>query len=172
MGEVVDIIITRGGRFLIRCDKDKVGEGWFDGGVKQGKKKTGHALRDALRGRVKCISEIRAKNSDRSSFSPQHAMIPPAFPPPLPHPYNTPLPASLPSLEENHSFLSDDDIFSEYRDDVKNESKAGIKVEPEREWRRNGEIDNDLKNDLLNFFVTTESTDDRMHRSQHRSHYG
>jgi len=32
-------------------------EGWIDGGIKMGKKKTGYALRDAVRGRVKCIFE-------------------------------------------------------------------------------------------------------------------
>lgn len=36
------------------CDDE---EGWIDGGRKMGKKKTGYALRDAVRGRVKCIFE-------------------------------------------------------------------------------------------------------------------
>jgi len=37
------------------CDDDQ--GGWIDGGKKMGKKKTGYALRDAVRGRVKCIFE-------------------------------------------------------------------------------------------------------------------
>jgi hypothetical protein len=62
---VVNIVIARGGRFLVR-NKDG---SWSDGGRKQGKKKVGHAFRDALRGRVKCISEIqRAMSQDDSSI--------------------------------------------------------------------------------------------------------
>lgn len=50
---VVNEVIRNGGRFLVRV-KEK--NGWVDGGVKQGQKKTGHAFRDALRGRVKCLA--------------------------------------------------------------------------------------------------------------------
>ena len=71
---VVDIVIARGGRFLVRNNNGTTT--WIDGGRKQGKKKTGHAFRDALRGRVKCITEMRKVNaqalrneSDNSSHS-------------------------------------------------------------------------------------------------------
>jgi len=52
---VVNIVTSNGGRFLLK-NKEEVDQPWIDGGIKQGKKKTGHALRDALRGRVKCIT--------------------------------------------------------------------------------------------------------------------
>jgi len=53
---VVNIVTAKGGRFLVK-NKEEVDQPWVDGGIKQGKKKTGHALRDALRGRVKCITK-------------------------------------------------------------------------------------------------------------------
>lgn len=56
---IADIIIARGGRFLIQ---NKRYESWSDGGKRLGKKKVGSALRDALRGRVKCMSQIIANN--------------------------------------------------------------------------------------------------------------
>lgn len=63
---ITDIVIARGGRFLVQIERDG---SWNDGGKKVGKKKVGHALRDALRGRVKCMSKIlankrRAEHSD------------------------------------------------------------------------------------------------------------
>lgn len=52
---VAEVIISRGGRFLIR-NSEGDDRSWQDGGLKQGKKKVGHALRDAVRGRVsKCL---------------------------------------------------------------------------------------------------------------------
>jgi hypothetical protein len=69
---VVDIIIARGGRFLIQ-NKDCT---WFDAGREQGKKKTGQSFQDAMRGRVKYFSAMRELNaqalqndSDDSSHS-------------------------------------------------------------------------------------------------------
>lgn len=62
---VADIVIARGGRFLVR---DKNGN-WMDGGRNQGRKKTGHSFRDALRGRVKCISQIMKRNQDNASLT-------------------------------------------------------------------------------------------------------
>jgi len=53
---VVNVVISNEGRFLMK-NKEEVDQPWIDGGIKQGKKKTGHALRDALRGRVKCITK-------------------------------------------------------------------------------------------------------------------
>ena len=58
----IDIVIARGGRFLIRS----MDGSWVDGGKKQGKKKTGRAFRDALRGRVKCITQLRENNAQAS----------------------------------------------------------------------------------------------------------
>lgn len=57
---ITDIVIARGGRFLI-CTS---GNSWVDGGRQQGKKKTGHSFRDALRGRVKCIQESMRERGD------------------------------------------------------------------------------------------------------------
>ena len=56
---VVDIVIARGGRFLVPYNFGT----WLDGGRKLGKKKAGYALRDALRGRIKCITEMREVNA-------------------------------------------------------------------------------------------------------------
>jgi hypothetical protein len=52
---VVDTVLSRGGHFLIQ---DAQGF-WRDGGKNHGKKKTGNALRDAQRGRIKCLSIIQ-----------------------------------------------------------------------------------------------------------------
>lgn len=57
---ITDIVIARGGRFLI-CTS---GNSWVDGGRQQGKKKTGHSFRDALRGRVKCIQKSMRERGD------------------------------------------------------------------------------------------------------------
>lgn len=74
---VARIIIDRGGRFLIR-DNDV----WKNGGMRQGRKKAGQALRDALRGRMSCVElniiktqakmngeMIRANNAPTEQFS-------------------------------------------------------------------------------------------------------
>ena len=70
---IVEIVVASGGRFLVQ---NNAGTCWVDGGREQGKKKTGSALRDALRGRVKYITEMRKVNaqalrneSDNSSHS-------------------------------------------------------------------------------------------------------
>eukprot|EP00547_Thalassionema_nitzschioides_P017220 CAMPEP_0194242946 /NCGR_PEP_ID=MMETSP0158-20130606/8326_1 /TAXON_ID=33649 /ORGANISM="Thalassionema nitzschioides, Strain L26-B" /LENGTH=242 /DNA_ID=CAMNT_0038978133 /DNA_START=137 /DNA_END=865 /DNA_ORIENTATION=- len=131
--QVVDTVITRGGRFLVR-DKEKAGGVWIDGGVKQGKKKTGHALRDALRGRVKCISEMRANYK----------------------------PARMPSFEEQSScaasFSSDEKKVNRSHQDHTKHDRVAMKLEPERQWRRNSELDKEFKEDLLQFFKSN-STD-------------
>lgn len=58
-GEVVMLVaravVARGGRFLVRMKGDDNGKAWRDGGLQQGQKKAGHAFRDAVRGRVKCL---------------------------------------------------------------------------------------------------------------------
>lgn len=57
---LADLILAKGGRFLVRS-----GTNWVDGGASQGRKKIGHAFRDALRGRVKCVTLIM--NQKRNS---------------------------------------------------------------------------------------------------------
>lgn len=83
---VVNIVTAKGGRFLVK-NKEEVDQPWVDGGVKQGKKKTGHALRDALRGRVKCITrkmmmgkELKENTLNHPFHTPprQHHYIPPS----------------------------------------------------------------------------------------------
>lgn len=59
---VATAIIARGGRFLVRNKKKD--DSWRDGGLKQGQKKVGHAFRDALRGRVKCLQEKDLQEQD------------------------------------------------------------------------------------------------------------
>lgn len=51
---ITDIIIARGGRFMVSDNKNH----WVNAGAKHGRKKVGHSLRDALRGRSKCIERI------------------------------------------------------------------------------------------------------------------
>jgi len=152
--QVVDTVITRGGRFLVR-DKEKAGGVWIDGGVKQGKKKTGHALRDALRGRVKCISEMRANYSE---FAHEMKNSPPLY-------YNNfiiPEPARMPSFEEQSScaasFSSDEKKVNRSHQDHTKHDRVAMKLEPERQWRRNSELDKEFKEDLLQFFKSN-STD-------------
>jgi hypothetical protein len=52
---IVDRILKEGGRFLLPNDDGS----WSDGGRKHGKLRVGRALRDAVRGRNKCISRIQ-----------------------------------------------------------------------------------------------------------------
>lgn len=61
---VATAIIAMGGRFLIR---NTDGKSWRDGGLKQGKLKAGHAFRDALRGRVKCLAQKTTRNQGRTA---------------------------------------------------------------------------------------------------------
>lgn len=68
---ITDIIIARGGRFMVSDNKNH----WVNAGAKHGRKKVGHSLRDALRGRSKCIGRIindhrDAQLSDNSSDAP------------------------------------------------------------------------------------------------------
>mmetsp|Transcript_16786 Transcript_16786/g.25369 ORF Transcript_16786/g.25369 Transcript_16786/m.25369 type:complete len:264 (+) Transcript_16786:154-945(+) len=152
--QVVDVVVSRGGRFLLKNNKEKEVV-WIDGGVKQGKKKTGHALRDALRGRVKCISELRAHhNHHHSEYHPQDITTKKISPPLYYNNVIIPEPARMPSFEEEHSSpysgTSDERIMNNPRPDV------AMKFEPERQWRRNSEIDNEFKQDLLQFFTSTD----------------
>ena len=130
---VVDTVITKGGRFLTQ-DKDG---NWIDGGRKQGKKKTGHAMRDALRGRVKCIAQMREKNSlmsralcDDSSHSS----------------------SSINSIEE-----FDYDWINEM------ESRDRSSFEPSLNWRHT-KIDKDIASTLLSFFIAEEFGDQNQYR--------
>lgn len=152
--QVVDTVISRGGRFLVR-NKEKGGGVWMDGGMKQGKKKTGHALRDALRGRVKCISEMRANNNNIMEFAHEPKVSPPLY-------YKNviiPEPARIPSFDNHPSFSSDEDISSDPPDDLE-PAKLSMKLEPERQWRRNSEVDNEFKQELLDFFTSTDAKEE------------
>lgn len=121
---IVDIIVARGGRFLTN-NKDGT---WADGGRKQGKKKTGHAFRDALRGRVKCITQMREQNA-------QSAML------------------SADDSSNSASFGSTSDEFDLEVSDDFDPTPIGpnCSVETSSEWKSSN-IDSDTANDLLSFF--------------------
>lgn len=130
---IVDIVIARGGRFLINNNDGT----WVDGGRKQGKKKTGHAFRDALRGRVKCITQMRAQLSIT----------------------NAALNVDDSSLQSSLSTSIDEfDDFEGLVNDFFDPAPIApeFSIEPSKEWMRGSNIDSDTANDLLDFFMTAE----------------
>lgn len=125
---VVDIVIARGGRFMIQ----NVDGSWLDGGRKQGKKKTGHAMRDALRGRVKCITQMRENNA----LALQN--------------FNDDSSHSSSSLHSSEEFdLDSCDWLNEM------ESMNPSNFEPSKDWMHS-KVDNEIANDLLSFFIAEE----------------
>lgn len=139
---VVEIIIDRGGRFLVR----NKGEGhWTDGGIKQGKKKTGHALRDALRGRVTYASGNTNKRSSSVLDNLDSIEID----------YNS---SSLDAAAENGGDSTIDDhlsIVGKQNSEIinnNNDVKISTKLEPEKDWR-NSILDRELATEVLDFFI-------------------
>jgi hypothetical protein len=130
----VEIVIARGGRFLVLSNDDS----WVDGGRKVGKKKVGHAFRDALRGRVKCITEMRAKNI------PQVAS-------PFPDYFSE---SSSSSVDSDGEFDTDMGLLDSRLWDVCR------KMEPTQDWR-NSKLDRDLANELLELFVAEQLGEQR-----------
>jgi hypothetical protein len=130
---IVDIVIARGGRFLID-NKDGT---WADGGRKQGKKKTGHAFRDALRGRVKCITQMRAQNAHSATLS-----------------------AADDSTLSNSASHGSSDGFDLDGSDYFDPTPIGpnFTVEPSNEWS-SSKIDRATASDLLNFFIAEQLED-------------
>jgi hypothetical protein len=127
---IVDIVIARGGRFLIN-NKDGT---WADGGRKQGKKKTGHAFRDALRGRVKCITQMRAQNAHSAMLS---------------------------ADDSSHSVsYGSSDEFDLDGSDFFDPTPIGpnFTVEPSNEWK-SSKVDKAMANDLLKFFIAEQLED-------------
>lgn len=151
--QVVDIVLSRGGRFLVRSDSNICH--WIDGGHKQGKKKTGHALRDALRGRVKCVDKLRAEH-----YSTSQNYIPLK---------NTPIPSTIQSTNIHCNETTDatsigslersDFISKHYRFIVGEDEPDLIELEPEAEWRHS-DLEYNVANDLLAFF---HRDDDLLH---------
>lgn len=152
--QIVDTIYARGGRFLVH----KNGQ-WIDGGVEQGKKKTGYALRDAARGRVKCIFEpapvIKLGNQQNSTQTNNigdrwsrktnsHTCSNIDFP--------SAVPSTVDIIIPNRPFssISQQPIFA--KDDNVRPRKVKAEAEPERDWR-NSELDTGLADDLIDFFV-------------------
>ena len=125
----VDIVIARGGRFLVLSNDDS----WVDGGLKVGKTKVGHAFRDALRGRVKCIAEMRAKNILQVA-------------PPSPDYFSG---SSSSSIDSDEEFDTDQGLLDSRLWDVCRN------MEPTQDWR-NSKLDRDLANELLEFFVAEQ----------------
>lgn len=146
---VVDIILSQGGRFLIRNRGSP--HYWIDGGSKQGKKKAGHALRDALRGRVKCVEKLRVENNMSQRMIPIPTLE-----------YSTSgeftSDSSLDSQDDSDAFfnecldsLDSDDFLLNY-DDLPNDNENHLMVlEPEKEWRKSN-LQSEMAHELLNFF--------------------
>ena len=128
VARVVDIVVSRGGRFMIQ-NKDG---SWVDGGEKQGKKKTGHAMRDALRGRVKCITQMRESNALAVGN------------------FNEDSSHSSCSLHSSEEFDLDSSDWLN-----KMESMNPSNFEPSKDWMHS-KVDNEIANDLLSFFIAEE----------------
>jgi hypothetical protein len=130
---IVDIVMARGGRFLINNNDGT----WVDGGRKQGKKKTGHAFRDALRGRVKCITQMRAQLSIKNAA------------------LNVDDSSSQSSLSTSIDEFDDfEGLVNDFFDPAP--IAPEFSIEPSKEWMRGSTIDSDTANDLLDFFMTAE----------------
>lgn len=127
---IVDIVIARGGRFLIRTKEGS----WVDGGRKQGKKKTGHAFRDALRGRVKCITQMRESNAFINARSDDSD-------------------ASFYSESSSDVDLDNSDYLNPLATFPPN--YIPHPVEPSDDWT-NVKVDKDVASDLLNFFIAEQ----------------
>ena len=129
---VANTIIQKGGRFLIRSDD---GESWRDGGLKQGKLKTGHAFRDVVRGRFKSLggegnrtrAQHRSDNNTGEKKQPHNDLTNDA-------PLESTSSSSLPSIYNT--------------------------IEPSKEWKTaTCSVDTELANDLVSLFYTSESRD-------------
>ena len=124
---IVEIVVASGGRFLVQ---NNAGTCWVDGGREQGKKKTGSALRDALRGRVKYITEMRKVNAQ-----------------------------ALRNESDNSSHSSAYDDRSEEFDlnnrDSLDTSMHPSMLEPSKDWM-NIKVEKETANFLLKFFVAEE----------------
>mmetsp|Transcript_11445 Transcript_11445/g.17588 ORF Transcript_11445/g.17588 Transcript_11445/m.17588 type:complete len:238 (-) Transcript_11445:118-831(-) len=132
--QIVDTVYARGGRFLI----NKNGQ-WIDGGIEQGKKKTGYALRDAARGRVKCIFEP-ASNLKSGNQQPSIQTSPNDI-----RSASTSFAVDFPSVDMvKHPFNLLCDTMPARR--------PKTEAEPERDWR-NSELDKHLADDLVDFFI-------------------
>lgn len=132
---IVEIIIARGGRFLV-SNTDGT---WSDGGRQQGKKKTGHAFRDALRGRVKCITLMRAQSAQNTAMMKADDVL------------------SYASLSTN----SDEYDWDHNDGDFCSPTPLGattpdLNIEPSKEWRRNSIVNVETANDLIKFFLMSE----------------
>jgi len=141
--KIVDTVHARGGRFLIH----KNGQ-WIDGGVEQGKRKTGYALRDAARGRVKCIFEpapiAKFENQEPSIQTDNMRDGWSTLDPDFPSVVNNAIPEQPLSFMSPQPFLAKSDDFLPRR--------VKIEAEPERDWR-NSKLDKGLADDLVDFFV-------------------
>lgn len=122
---VVDFAIARGGRFLIQITEDT----WVDGGIKQGKKKAGRAMRDALKGKVKCITTRESNHKALGSMNDE---------------------SSLSSNSRNSSADEFDfDSNIDWLDEMNMQYRSIL--EPSRDWMHSKD-DKEIANDLLDFF--------------------
>mmetsp|Transcript_26859 Transcript_26859/g.40652 ORF Transcript_26859/g.40652 Transcript_26859/m.40652 type:complete len:217 (+) Transcript_26859:264-914(+) len=148
---VVDIVLSQGGRFLVRNRGSP--HYWVDGGSKQGKKKAGHALRDALRGRVKCVEKLRMESNMSKSMIPIPTLT-----------YSSSeefaSDSSLDSHNETDAFFNEcldslnSDDFRLNCDDLSNmkfHDDELMTLEPEKEWKQS-KLQSEMAHDLLDFF--------------------
>jgi hypothetical protein len=129
---VVDVVFSRGGRFLIQTTDGS----WVDGGKKQGKVKTGHAMRDALRGKVKCITRMRESHAQERrdmNDDPSHL--------------------STSSLSSNVDEFDLGNSSDSWLDEM-NMTNPSI-LEPLTNWMYT-KVDKEIANDLLSFFIAEE----------------
>jgi len=132
---VAEIVVARGGRFLVQTPEGK----WVDGGIKQGKKKTGHAFRDALRGRVKCVAKLMRDNNDKLHQQQQEEQQ---------------------LQQEEATSLSDDSSCSqstqqfceEFEEDLFVFDLVCDDIEPSKDWMHD-KLDSSVANDLLMYFM-------------------
>jgi uncharacterized protein (DUF779 family) len=128
---VVDVVFSRGGRFLIQ-----VADGsWVDGGKKQGKVKTGHAMRDALRGKVKRITKMRESHAQElrdTSDDPSY---------------------SSSSLSSSIDEFDIDNNIDSWLDEMKKTNPSSL--EPFKNWKHT-KVDKETAQDLFNFFIAQE----------------
>jgi hypothetical protein len=164
---IVDIVTARGGRFLTKYMENHYKDNtmlWAEGGRKQGRKKAGHAFCDALRGRVKCMTQIMssqqqsniAQNITASSTSSTNLLQKSQ------DDHDSESSSSSSSLEVSFDELEVVSFEAARRLDVLNPTPLGTNfrhIKPSTEWR-NSKIDRATANDLLDFVIADQKLED------------
>jgi len=159
---IADLIIEQGGRFLTYTPDGT----WVDGGRSLGRKKIANAFRDALRGRVKCMTQIMNQSDGSFATAPSVGV----------ETYSSeefsneelqsmqrsdmPLPADflVKCLSDDHSIDGEDFNLNSpmsHRHFASMHHTPGMAhepVEPTIDWKTTT-VDKEGANDLLNFFI-------------------